>query len=62
MVLGLEGEKCEICGKILDVEKTWKDVDMKGYTHNFCQSCYDNKTSEVEQILNRKKQTAKHIS
>lgn len=61
MVLGFEGEKCEICKKNLVNEKTYKDVDMFGYTHNFCKDCYENKTPEVEKILKRKKQGIKDI-
>ena len=61
MVLGFEGEKCEICKKSLVNEKTFKDVDMFGYTHNFCEVCYKNKTGEVEKILKRKKQGTKDI-
>ena len=61
MVLGFEGEKCEICKKDLVNEKTVKDVDMFGYTHNFCSNCYENRVKEVEKILKRKKQTSKDI-
>ncbi|MCC7552363.1 hypothetical protein KO317_01710 [Candidatus Micrarchaeota archaeon] len=61
MVLGFEGEKCEICKKELVNEKTYKDVDMFGYTHNFCEKCYTDKEDEVEKILKRKKQGIKDI-
>ncbi|MFA5382911.1 MAG: hypothetical protein WC356_07105 [Candidatus Micrarchaeia archaeon] len=62
MVLGFEGEKCEICKKTLIHEKTQKDVDMYGYTHSFCETCYKEETREVERILKRKKQGTKDIN
>ena len=60
-MLGFEGEKCEVCEKNLINEKTYKDVDMFGYTHNFCKDCYENRKNAVEKILKRKIQGNKDI-
>lgn len=61
MVLVLDGEKCEVCEKRLINEKTYKDVDMRGYTHNFCRDCYENRKKDIEKILKRKIQGTKDI-
>ena len=50
-----EGDKsCELCRKNLGAERGNFGVGINGYTHVFCDKCFNGKKDEIKKMLQSK--------